>query len=181
MKIIRIFTLALLTCFATNSAHSQAFDIGDNVVALGIGLGSTYGHGFGYAGSGYRQSPAINLQYERGMWEAGPGVISLGGFVGYKSFNYRDSDFSVNYTNIGVRSAYHYHGIDNDKIDVYGGLMLSYLNINSNLGSLGSASSGGLRFDLYVGGRYYFMENLAGFAELGFGFTVLNVGVALKF
>ena len=44
-------------------------------------------------------------------------------------------------------------------------------------GSYGSAAG----FSFYVGGKYFFTNNFAALAELGYGVSYLNVGVALKF
>jgi hypothetical protein len=131
------------------------------------------------------------------MWSAGgPGVISLGGFIGIKSYkysyNYIGYDISQkwSYTVIGVRSAYHYNGIKSSDFDVYGGAMLSYdivsYSYDSNVpnsynynvdGSYGSA----IGISLFVGGRYYFNDQFAAFAELGYGVAYLNLGVSYKF
>jgi hypothetical protein len=42
------------------------------------------------------------------------------------------------------------------------------------------SSSGGLVWSWFVGGRYYFNDNLAAMAELGYGIAYLNIGVAFK-
>jgi hypothetical protein len=181
----------LFVILTLNSAHGQGhFSLGDNVASLGLGLGSSLGF---YSGG--TASPGISLQLEHGQWGVGgPGVISIGGYLGYKSFKYSGSYITYNYsqkwtyTVLGVRSAYHYNGLPSKDFDVYGGAMLSY-NILSysysdndpavdyNSGNWGS----GLGLSLYVGGRYYFQENLAAFLELGYGIAYANIGVALKF
>ena len=109
-----------------NTAFGQGnFDLGSNVIGVGIGVGGGYGSGFTYGS----QSPAINLQYERGMWSiGGPGIISLGAYVAFKTYKYDYGYSNYNskwtYSIVGIRSAYHYNGISSDKFDVYGGLML---------------------------------------------------------
>jgi hypothetical protein len=173
------------------AVHAQTFQKGTNVVSAGVGLGSSI---LSYSGS--KQTPALSLQYEKGLWDiGGPGVISLGGYVGYKGYKYAgksgsyEYDQKWNYTVIGVRSAYHYTGLEVDKLDVYGGIMLSYnilkykFSDNSTSAPLVSEGSYGstVGFSLYLGGRYYFTDNLAAFAELGYGVSYLNLGLALKF
>lgn len=183
--------LYALLLFAVTSVKAQNFVKGTNIVSAGVGLGSSI-----LSYSGAKQSPAISLQYERGIWDiGGPGVVSLGGYLGFKSYKYSDKYSSYNYsekwryTVIGVRSAYHYNGIKADKLDVYGGIMLSYNILNysysdngpsggySNKGSYGSNAG----FSLYAGGRYFVSKNLALLAELGYGVAYLNLGLALKF
>jgi len=176
----------LLAVTITSTLCAQQFIKGTNVLSAGIGLGSSLGS---YSGSS--QSPAISVNYEKGIWDiGGPGVISLGAYAGTKSYKYSISDYSEkwNYTIIGVRSAYHYNGIKSDKFDVYGGVMLSYNilkytfkdNAGNDLNRAGNYGSG-TGFTLYVGGRYFFSKELAVFAELGYGVSYLTVGVAYKF
>ena len=186
----RLLILAFLVAGITAAAWAQSFKEGTNIISAGIGLGSSLG-GYTYSS----QTPALSVQYERGVWEVGgPGVISLGGYIGIKDYKYSGSGAGYNYTEkwnytiIGVRSAYHYTGLKNGKFDVYGGVMLSYNilsykykdNISSTSSSAGSyGSTPG--FSLYAGGRYYFASNLAAFAELGYGVSFLNLGIGYKF
>ncbi len=170
--------------------NAQSFFKDTKVVSAGIGIGSSLGsfsHG--------SQSLGISAQYEQGVWEiGGPGVISLGGYVGTKGFSYdgRSGSYEYsqkwNYTIVGVRSAYHYNGINNEKFDVYGGLMLSYnilsYKFKDNGGNSPIATSGGssgLGLTAYLGGRYFFAENFGAFAELGYGVSYLTLGLAYKF
>lgn len=179
-KIVVLFFAFILV----NSSYGQGnFSLGNNVASVGIGLGSSLG-AFGSSTS----SPGISLQYERGMWDVGgPGVISLGGFVGFKSYKYNNVyQQKWKYTVIGLRSAYHYNGIESSDFDVYGGAMLSYNNLSySDNFPYGYSSNGTwnsyISLTLYVGGRYYFAPNVAAFAELGYGIAYLNIGAAFKF
>ena len=178
------------TLFASKS-NAQFFEKGTNVISAGVGLGGSFGS-YTYGS----QTPAISLQYEKGMWDiGGPGVISLGGYAGIKGYKYSGASGSYhysekwNYTVIGVRSAYHYNGIKNEKFDVYGGLMLSYniLSYKFTDNSGGSSTYRGgnygsnLGLSAYAGGRYLFTDNLGAFAELGYGVSYLTLGVAYKF
>jgi hypothetical protein len=181
-KIIFIVCATVLT----SALSAQQFVKGTNVVSVGLGLGSSLGS---YSQSS--QTPALSLSYEKGVWEiGGPGVISLGAYAGTKKYKYSGEGFSQKwgYTIIGVRSAYHYNGINSDKFDVYGGIMLSYniLNYsykdnNGNDISGGGNYGSGTGFTLYAGGRYFFSPNIAAFAELGYGVSYLTLGLALKF
>jgi hypothetical protein len=185
-KLLLLVSVTALTL----AAGAQEFVKGTNVVSAGIGLGSSV-----LSYSGASQSPGLSVQYERGIWELGPGVISLGGYAGYKGYSYSGSfsNYSYSekwhYTVIGVRSAYHYNGLDVKNLDVYGGVMLSYnllsYSVSDNTGVghyTGTGSYGSTAgFSIYVGGRYYFTDNLAALAELGYGVSFLNLGIALKF
>jgi hypothetical protein len=190
MKKKCLFVLAAALMFV-HAAHSQTsaagddtYKVGTNVVSAGIGLGSSIGD-FTYGS----QTPGISVQYERGLWKAGPGVISLGGYVGFKSFSYDyasygdNFDYKWNYTIIGVRGAYHLTNLKVDKLDLYGGLMLSYDALSFSDGGAGGTVAYGSSMGLtaFVGCRYYFAKNLGAFAELGYGVSYLNLGLALKF
>ncbi len=185
--------LFLACCLAWSlPGRGQSFDIGDDVIGLTFGIGGHYTA----SGSGYSsQSPAIGIMYEKGMpWEAGPGVISLGGYLGYKSLRYKSVifpytyDWRWNYTILGVRGGYHYEFADN--LDTYGGLMLAYYAVNFRDKSFGEtgypyiytgASASGFDLSIYLGGRYYFSDHFAALLELGYGIAYLNLGVAYKF
>ena len=187
----RIALVLFIATLFTTTTRAQFFEKGTNVVSAGIGLGGHFGS-YTYGS----QTPGLSVQYERGIWDVGgPGVISLGGYAGIKSYKYSGSsggyhfDEKWNYTVIGARSAYHYNALNNDKFDVYGGLMLSYnilsYKYSDNSGSSvfkGSGSYGSnLGFSAFVGGRYLFTDNIGAFAELGYGVSYLTLGVAFKF
>src|SRR6185369_6496127 len=123
-----IFLFAVILTGITSKTFGQEFKNGDNVLSLGLGIGSSLGSA-GFTS----QSPGISLQYEHGQWDAGgPGTISIGGFLGFKSYRYEARYYpyyysqKYNYTIIGIRSAYHFNMINVDHLDVYAGLMLSY-------------------------------------------------------
>lgn len=174
-KVILVLGIVLLATMT----YAQPFQKGTNVLNAGIGFGTNLG-GLGSA------RPAISASFEHGAWEiGGPGVVSLGGYIGNTGYTYKNAGYTQkwNYTVVGVRSAYHYNGFDNlPDLDVYGGLMLSY-NIASYKadGYDGPNSYGsGLGLSAYVGGRWFFSEMLGVYAELGYGVSVLNAGIALK-
>jgi hypothetical protein len=191
MKKSALFSIALLVIsfFSAVSVRAQAFEVGTNVISAGIGLGSSIAN-YTYGS----QSPGFNLQYDRGVWEAGPGVISLGGYVGIKDYKYGYIEngyaFSEkwNYTVVGVRGAWHFTGLDIDKLDLYGGLMLGYYalsysysdNQGNSGGSLGNYGNT-VGVSVFAGARYYFANNLGVFGELGFGANILSLGLSYKF
>lgn len=190
-------TLLYVICLlAMTTTSAQAiYQQGDNVISAGLGLGSSFG-GFGYH---VRQSPAINLQYERGIWQAGTGVISLGGYAGYKTFSYTDTYYGGytyrekwRYTIIGLRSAWHWQEMQGkafEKWDLYGGLMLSYNLLQYTYADddpyfdydTGNAYGSAVGFTGFIGSRYFFKERFAMMAEAGFGISFLNLGIAYRF
>ena len=177
------------------ATQAQSFQEGDNV--LGVGVGLLGGYGVGWSGSDYSQTPAINLHFDHGMGELGPGTWGLGGYVGYKSasykaryFNFYQYDYRYTWLVIGARGTWHYnewHG--NDKLDTYGGIMLAYRGVSykdeTDYGSQGNLShytysGSGLGFSGFVGARYYFSDQIGAYGELGYGLSWLQVGLAVK-
>src|SRR6202012_1009674 len=169
MKKTILFSIAIImiSVFSANSAKAQAFEVGTNVINAGIGLGSSIAN-YTYG----TQSPGFNVQYDRGFWEAGPGVISLGAYIGLKDYKYGyvDNGYAYsekwNYTVVGVRGAYHFTGLNVDNLDLYGGLMLadyalSY-SYSDNQGNSGSVSGGlgnygsTIGLSVFAGAKYYF-------------------------
>ena len=188
----RLYLFLALPAFIASPVSAQSFEPGTNVITAGLGIGGNYGAYDTYTA----QTPAIGLAYEKATSiEVGPGVLGLGGYLGYKSLAakdktpYYDYDYRWNYTILGFRGAYHWnewHQVP--KLDTYGGLMLSY-NIVSfhdktdypdGYDYTGSSSSG-LGLSMYFGGRYYLGENVGAFAELGFGISYLTLGACFKF
>ena len=177
-----IVVAAATLVFLTGNSFGQAFQNGDNVLSVGLGLGSSLGS-FTYGS----QTPAISLQYEHGKWDVGgPGVISLGAYLGYKGYKYSNRHFFYNerwnYFILGLRSAYHYNGFDVKELDVYGGAMLSlnFVDYSSSNDLYRGSYGTGLGFSIYLGSRYFLSENIAAFAELGYGISFFTLGAAFR-
>jgi len=176
----KLFLLFSLVAFVNASLYGQYFKEKDKVLNFGIGFGSVlYGSG---NSSAFRP---LSASFEYGLKEGvGPGVIGLGGLLGYTSAKY-DIGFGNNwkesYTVIGVRGIYHLVDLA-EKLDAYGGIMLGYsiVSVSGDVGTF-SASSSRANFSIFAGARYYLTEKFAVMAELGYGFAILNVGVAVKF
>lgn len=174
--------LVIAVLFVTVSTKGQQFKKGTTAVNAGIGLGTALG-GLGKA------RPAVSASVDRGMWDVGgPGVVSVGGYLGNTGYKYSDGGYDAkwNYFIVGARGAYHYNGFSSlSKLDVYGGVMLGY-NIVSYTAdgdeiSTGNSYGSGVGFSGFVGGRWLFSENVGAYAELGYGVSVLNVGVTFLF
>jgi hypothetical protein len=179
-KTISSLAVCTLTFFAIHAVSAQEFNQGTNVINAGFGVGGSFSPGgFGSPSAGL----GLSASYERGIWEVGgPGVISLGGYLGttsYKGdFDFDDDEYTWRYFIIGARAAYHFNGLNVENLDVYGGAMLS-LNIASydGPGDIDSFPSG----SVYVGGRWYFTENFGVFAEAGYGVAFLTLGASFRF
>jgi hypothetical protein len=187
--IMKTSFFSVLFTFATMFfASAQPFEVGTNMANVGLAIGGDLdGVNEGAVG--------LSASYDRGMWNiAGPGVISIGGYLGTTGGRYnsgRSGYYSEKwrYLIAGVRGAYHYNGFTKiPKLDVYGGAMVSY-NILSysyadidgrrNRGASGLYGSG-LGASAFVGGRWFFRETLAGFVEFGYGVSSVSLGATFK-
>lgn len=176
---------------------------GNNIINLGIGLGSTLYTGSGYSG----MIPPVSGSFEHivkdGVLE-GKAAWGIGGYIGYSAakwettwtdyvWNSTTSNYDLinykygwNYSNIivGPRGTFHYQFAN--KFDTYTGLLLGYDIVSVKEtgtfpGSLTTNSqSSAFIWSWYVGGRYFFTDKFAGMAELGYGIAYLNLGVAFK-
>lgn len=172
------------------SAQMPTFVKGDNVAGLGIGIGGSLYSGLGF-NSGVSRIPAISVFYEScirdNLWDE-KSSLGIGGVIGFASAKMSTSrdgyGWKCNNFIIGARGTLHYAFVD--KLDTYTSLMLGFNAVSwkwtgEYYGGYGSsAAASGLTLLWNIGARYYFTDNLAAFAELGYGFAILNLGVALK-
>ena len=182
----KLFLIVATCAFMASQTLAQepTFNQGDNVVSLGVGIGGTLYSGYGYLGRDFSRLPTFSLAYERciiGNLFNDKSSLGVGGLVGYttaKYWGWRSTDLMI-----GVRGALHYAFVD--KLDTYAGAMFGY-NINSwkwdGKGSeIHISGSSGLAYAVFAGGRYYLADAFAAFAEVGYGYTIINVGISLKF
>ncbi len=180
--------LSFLAVFSLTQLQAQdpIFLKGNKVVNLGLGLGTTL-----YSGGFYKGTiPPVSASMELGLLDGiieDKGSIGVGPYLGFASYKWEYQDWGFKYSNIilGARGCFHYPFID--KLDTYTGLLLGFQIISASEfgtpipGFNYNASSSGLTGAWFLGGRYYFTDNLAGMLELGYGIAYLNLGVALKF
>lgn len=160
---------AVLVFAGFSSSAAQSFSEGDLVLQAGIGLGTTFGtHGAGFG-------LPVGAGAEYGIKDLETGAIGIGGDFGFASAS------GVTVTSFGARGSYYLtelFEIDNEDLDIYTGLGLYYRNFNVS-GSPYNWGSG-VYPAFHAGARYYFSDNIGGFAELGNNWGWLNVGVAFK-
>ncbi len=150
--------------------------------------------GMNYAGahvglSGVGSALTLGLDYERGITqpgEVGPGIIGIGGLFDY--FTYGADEYayggSWTYIDFGVSGMYHFV-LQDKKWDPFLGLVLGYevasWKWNNAYAGLYSPSAGGFTLGGSAGVRYFFNDNWAAQARVGFGFYILAVGVDYRF
>jgi hypothetical protein len=187
MKKLFTFMLVALLSIPVVRAQESMFNLGDKVVNIGIGLGSTL-----YSGSWYKTTiPPISLSFEQAILDdiLENGVVGVGAYVGFSSYKwhyvYSTYDYGYKYTNIviGARGNFHYPLVD--KLDTYLGVLLGYnIVTSSEFGTIGvydySPNSGRVAIAGYVGARYYFSDSFSAFAELGYGISYLTLGIGIR-
>lgn len=159
---------------------------GNQVLNLGIGVGSGNNYSNSKTGGTASVSPAVNLSYERGLLPIGPGVLGAGAIIGYQGASYNLSGGERwKYTDVllGIRGAFHYPVLP--EFDAYAGLGVglrySRAAYEGSTSAPGAGSGAKLAPGIFVGGRYYLLSNLGVFAELGYDQTYLKVGLTGKF
>jgi hypothetical protein len=172
----------VLSTLSIGSAKAQTYKVGTNVIGVGIGTATDlveYPHSFA--------SPMFALQYERGIWNAGQGVISLGAYFGIKSYEYspiKGDENKMTHTTLGLKAAYHFTGWDIPNLDPYAGLMLSNdhnsVTVDSQFNS--GLSGNDVRVNAFAGARYFVQPHLGVFAELSTDpYHHIDLGLAIKF
>jgi len=168
IKVLAAFLFCAVLSIGVNAQNT--FSKGDKVVNLGVGLGSTFSHGSSIPISGSLEVGIKDQLFDE------KSSLGIGGFAGFASEKWLDVRWT--YILVGVRGALHYQLVN--KLDTYAGLMVGY-NIASVSSDYVGASAGGFTVPFFIGGRYYFSNNIGAFAELGYGIAYLNLGVSFKF
>lgn len=177
-----ICTIIFVAYMATSFAQEGPLTKGDVKVNAGIGIGSFLG-----SKNETATVPPLSISIEYALNDA----ITIGGIAGYyaSEYRYKSSFYSYHYQFthklLGARLNYYYDL--GEKLDVYGGGGLGYnivgFKTKSSSSSLDDydASESGIFYTLHVGGRYNFSKKMGAFAELGYGFTALNLGLTINF
>ncbi len=152
--------------------------LGSVIANVGIGAGDTY------EGDYYNSPFGIKAAIEWGLWQAGPGVITLGGEAGgsFSNNGYPDySNYSAHTIVIAARAAWHYGWLVRG-LDTYGGVSAGlgfrhYEYYNPDLYSYNSvlAVPG-----VFVGASYFVTPSFGFNAEAGHDITDIQIGVVFK-
>lgn len=130
--------------------------------------------------------PPISISFEYIINSSlfdGKGALGIGAFAGYYSSKKEyDADNKNSRLIIGPRGYFHYALAE--KFDTYGGILLGYKNdVNKYRDYLNkevTSTSGKETLNLFAGCRYFFNDKIAGMAELGWGISIITVGVTVK-
>lgn len=192
IKSILISTIAILglSVFSANAQNQDTFVKNDKIVSVGVGL---FGHSLGKL-----TIPPITAAFEYGvvdnLFKNGNGSIGIGAKGGYYQVGYKNETGSVTSHSglVGGIATLHYQFIP--RLDTYAGLFLgAYLggastkikenNLGAEVTVPGKNSTVNATFGwgLHLGARYYITNQFAINGELGYGYSILNLGVTFKF
>ena len=138
-----------------------------------------------YFGNGFGFGPAVKGSFEVGMWDLGPGVITLGGEAAFSFFSHHYGEgWNESWANLifGARSAYHY-GWNVEGLDTYGGIPLG-IGFCAHAWSHGIGHSGYSPVYPYVcvffGTSWFFTKDIGINGEVGYNSTYANIGMIFK-
>ena len=164
----KVIAIVTFVCFA-NLSNAQAFQNKGNYLSGGVGLD--------FYTVGYRSLGPFMVTYARGITDLlGIGRIGVGG--GLAQTFYHDA-FTKSYSRTSLigRAAYHFE-FDNEKMDVYAGVGLSFHLFSGYKQSFTPVA----RYHYIFGGiRYYFTESIGVYGELGLGIASLMGGIVYRF
>jgi hypothetical protein len=174
-----ITAVLLAPRFSFSNGPLDPVRLGSWIVNAGVGPGTHYfGNGVGFG-------PALKGSFETGMWDLGPGVITLGGEATFSFFSHRyGQGWNESWVNFifGARGAYHY-GWDVEGLDTYAGIPLGigfcahFLDDHpGNLGYTPVYPYAGIFF----GASWFFTKTFGINGEVGFNSTYGNIGMVFK-
>jgi hypothetical protein len=185
MKKISLIVIALTSfCFSQN-AFSQSKTSGQMGGTTPMQIGSLFvnvgvGFGAGYKNPTYGTPWAFKVAAEYGMWQAGPGVITLGPETGgtFSGEHHNDNSYISSTFVVAGRAAWHY-GWDLPGLDTYGGFSAG---IGFNHYSYpGYDHNNPIPYFGAFAGASYFVTPTFGFnSEFGYDITNFQVGVVFK-
>lgn len=170
-NLIMSVAVVLLAIVGASNANAQnVVQKGSSLVNVGLGITNNllpiYGaYDYGIADNLWDENSAFTLG-------AGAGLYLGNGFGGFF---------------VGPRAALHYHFVP--QLDTYFSLMLGYHNytvqstkvtIAGETTKIGGASVGGFAWGTHLGARYMFTPKVGAYAEVGYGYSYLNLGVTFR-
>lgn len=157
---------AIIFTFSESKAQYNPYDDGRKIATVGLGFS-----GYGIPVFGRFEVPVVDN-------------ITVGAGVSYRSFGetFLGDDFNTSVIGISGLGNYHFNELleINDSWDLYAGASLGFYIWNYNYDYSGSRTSG-LGFDVQIGGRYFFSDNIAANLEFGGGNYLAGGTIGVSF
>lgn len=156
---------------------------GEMILTLGIGfLGK-----LSYDNPDKLTIPPIPISFEYIINDDlfdGNGALGFGGFLGYSAAkqDFYSGTYKSSRLIIGARGYVHYALVE--KLDTYAGVFLGYKSDATKYSydnyPEDKTTEGKPTLNIFAGCRYFFNDKIAGMAELGWGMSIVTIGVAIK-
>ncbi len=179
-SVILFCTSVVLSSYTTqaqsNNAPISPVEKGTVTFNIGAGLGNEY------SGNYYNTAYGSKAAIEVGMWQAGPGVITMGGQVGASFSNggvY--ANYRTNTVVVAGRSAWH-HGWNVKGLDTYAGLSAGagFQNYRYDKNGRVNQSEVVPVFGGFIGASYFISPSFGFNVEAGSDITRIQAGIVLK-
>ena len=165
-----------MNAVAQKGQQESIFDKGSVTVSVSVGSGVDYKNVNDNATFGTKAA------LEVGIWQAGPGVISLGLEAGGAfSSGGRYNDFRSSTLVVAGRSAWHY-GWKVKRLDTYAGIAAgaAFHHRDYNNGNSVKVDEAFPVFSPFIGASYYFSPSVGANIELGRNINTIQVGFIFK-
>jgi hypothetical protein len=184
-----ILAVAVLGFFSAQaqrhgSKSDNVMDVGSVTLNIGVGVGRSSFGNYGVYGSGYYgygTGLGTKIAIERGMWQLGPGVLTLGLEAGASFSTARYNNYKSSIIIVAARSAYHF-GWNVDNLDTYAGVSVGpgFRSNDYNNGSKYTQHDVVVAPGIFVGGSYFFSPNIGVNVEAGYDITEIQGGIIFK-
>ena len=179
MKNLKSILIVLVAMASSIIVKGQVFTEGTNIISAGIGIPNVLKNQFNQIGANAKGSPVVLGSFEHGLNDE----WSIGGIVAYSTTSVNDEVLGFKYEGkwkfliIGAKIDYHF---GNEKVDIYGGSVLGYASISETILDKKIATISGFVYYPHLGIRYPFSKNVHGFTEIGYGISILNLGLSIS-
>jgi opacity protein-like surface antigen len=202
LPLLRLHPALLVAFFLPAAASAQAFKEGTHAFSAGYGAGTflnSLQRSFDpYTDLRYKGLGPLYAKYEYGVTDN----IGMGLAFAYAenewSYRYTATDENgaeASYSETTRRSTYsilarvNFHFGDSDRFDPYIGLGMGYRDANWDIRSESPSGNSGVTFKSFVpfgfeatiGARYFFLDNLGVYAEVGGAKSVFQGGLTARF
>ncbi len=178
---VAVLYITGVVCPIQSYSQGQLDPVRLNSVTISANMGS----GAHYFGNGAGIGPAFKGYFEKGMWDLGPGVVTLGGEFTTSFFGQRyGNDWHENWVNLifGARAAFHY-GWDVEGLDTYAGVPAGIgFCFHSEDDFPGSSGFTPVfpYFGFFMGASWFFNKQFGITGEVGYSSTNASIGVIYK-
>lgn len=190
-------TLLIVVIFGTTlNLNAQEMAKGTNFLSLGVGPSNNY-YGFHSGGT-----PAIRFAFDHGFRKAGPGVITLGGSLGfftkfykgrttyYNNFQYKEFNYTQHWTYLSAvfRVGYYYNFgklIKTPELNAYAGIgtgiLHRFYSYNGDYSYSAPYEDGtDFQVNVYFGANYFLSKKFALYTEFGYDISYATIGMTFN-